>query len=229
MPSALPSKTQRQRFERLGDLYLVAFWVAAASFYVSVARDGFQTQLALLAFTSAAFACLLRRIAGRLAAPVSIRSSGRGAALPIEGDLLARIDELLREERHSPGQVGVMLVSLFGFGEDSVQTPPSDATQLIIGELYRAADSRIFQIDERTLAIAEHRQDAVRHFDALSTELQAELRAARSQARIRSVRVTVGAAVTERPKASAGELLKNARAAVRLAEAQGRDTFFRHV
>ncbi len=141
---------------------------------------------------------------------------------------MTRLDQLRQESRSSHDEIGLMLITLVEpTAEDG--TPSAEMVKLVRGELFRAADSRIFQVDDRTLAVVEAQSDVVLHFDKISLELQRQLRAAQPRLAASAPRATIGVAVASGGRSSANELMDGARSAIRLADSNHRDTFFRRV
>jgi hypothetical protein len=230
MQLALPQIDTRSTYQRLATLYTIVFAASALSFYVTLLQTGYDVSLGLFAATAAGLHYALLRLAGAMpaqAAPVLERRY-KPAAVLSHSDLFARIEQLRQEARGSRDELGLMLISLAA-GKNDTSEPPPEVMKLVRGELFRAADSRIFQIDEHTLAIAENQLDVVLHFDKIALALHRQLLAAQRTRPGDAVRATVGVAVATGGRGTSAELMENARAAIRLAEANGRDTFFRRV
>jgi hypothetical protein len=121
-----------------------------------------------------------------------------------------------------------MLITLTD-GDSSSGSPSAEMVKLVRGELFRAADSRIFQLDDRTLAVTEAQLDVVLHFDKIALELQRQLRSAQPRLAASAPRATIGVSVSSSGRSSTADMMDGARAAIRLAEANHRDTFFRRV
>jgi len=233
MQLVLPRIDQRDAYHWLATLYTVVFAVAAGSFYVTFLQSGSDSEVALIACLAAALHYGLLRLAR--SSPVETPQANlqvrryTPTTVLADSDLMARLDQLRNESRSSHDEIGLMLITLTtGDGRDG---PPSlDMVKLVRGELFRAADSRIFQVDDRTLAVAEAQTDVVLHFDKIALELQRQLRAAKPRLAATAPHATVGVAVASSGRAStAGDLMDGARSAIRLAEANHRDTFFRRV
>jgi hypothetical protein len=122
-----------------------------------------------------------------------------------------------------------MLITLAG-GFRGSESPAPEVIKLVRGELFRAADSRIFQVDECTLAIVENQLDVALHFDKIALDLHRQLIASRAAEPETAANATVGIAVaTSGSECSPPEFVEQARTAIRLAQANDRDTFFRRV
>ena len=229
MAHTLPLMADSQALRRFGKLYLAAFWFATASLYVSLIQAGYDPRLALTSAAAAAIGCLLLRLAQEADVP-ALAATPREDGLLRERDLVQRIDQLMREARLSEAAVGVMLVSVRSIraGDDRMQLHKT--MNLVRGGLFRDADSRVYQVDEQTFAVTESRDDTVAHFERIAKQLRSEFLNRRTALpELTSVRLTVGVAVAESWLTSPRDLVSNARAAIRLAETQGRDTFFRRV
>lgn len=221
---------------RLTRLYLGGFWAVVALFYAGLVLDGYQPLVAILASATGGLACVFLRIAHRTltAPPAAVaRAPARTVAptaLLSERELIGQLDLLMHTSPRVAGGVGVMFVSIENDASAENPLPPATVFNLVRGHLYREADSRIYQVDEHTLAIAERRREVSLHLDQIAVSLQNELRARRTPGSdFMSVRLVAGVAIVEGLKAPPNDLLANARAAIRLAETHGRDTFFRHV
>jgi hypothetical protein len=231
MQLALPQIDSRDAYHRLATLYTIVFGAAAASFYLSLLQNGSDVSLALFAAVAAGLHYGLLRLAGAspmVAEPALQARRYTPSSVLADTDLMTRIDQLRHEARGSHEEVGLMLITLAS-GEHSLNSPSVEVMKLVRGELFRAADSRIFQVDERTLAVAECQRDVVMHFDKISLELQRQLRAAHPSLSASAPRATIGVAVATNGRSSTVEMMDGARAAIRLAEANHRDTFFRRV
>jgi hypothetical protein len=231
MQLALPRLDQRDAYQKLATLYTVAFAVSAVSFYISLLQSGYDPSLALFAATSAALHYALLRLSGAFPAvqPVLEMPRFKPAAVLADADLKSRIEQLRQEARGSRDEVGLMLITLSA-GVNDFAPPSADVMKVVRGELFRAADSRIFQIDERTLAIAECQQDVVLRFDKISSDLHWLLGVSQKSTHAEErTRATVGVAVAGGNTCQPDELMDNARTAIRLADANKRDTFFRRV
>ncbi|HEU0075445.1 MAG TPA: hypothetical protein VFS30_15690 [Dehalococcoidia bacterium] len=232
MHLVLPQIDQRDTYHRLATLYTVVFGAAAASFYLTLLQSGSDFNLALFAAVAAGLHYGLLRLAGATtfeAAPLDLKMRRFTPATVLAGtDLMTRLEQLRHETRSSHDEVGLMLISL-ATSESRDGAPSVEMVKLVRGELFRAADSRIFQVDERTMAVAEAQGDVVLHFDKISVELQRQLRAAQPRLAASAPRATIGVAVATGGRSSAEELMDGARAAIRLAESNHRDTYFRRV
>jgi len=233
MQLVLPHIDQRDAYHRLATLYTIVFGAAAASFYLTLLESGSDFSLALFASVAAALHYGLLRLAGacapsEAAMPAIQARRFTPSTVLADSDLINRLDQLRQETRSSHDEVGLMMIALTG-GDSSSGPPSPEMVKLVRGELFRAADSRIFQVDERTLAVAEAQGDVVLHFDKISLELQRQLRAAQPRLAASAPRATIGVAVASNGRSSTAEMMDGARAAIRLAEANHRDTFFRRV
>jgi hypothetical protein len=227
MAAALHLKDNAPLLKRLSTLYVFVFFLTTASLYLSLVRSDYDREAALAAASAGAIACVLLRWLERV--PATAEPTVRSRSVFSEADLVRQLDTLRREARSLQGSVGVMLVSAHNLQDDEDRPPPAAVMNLVRGQLFRDADSRVYQLDERTFAVAERREEVVLHFDRISMELQREFRARRANStEFEAARLTVGVAVAEH-KTSAKELLQNARSATRMAEAHGRDTFFRRI
>ena len=232
MQLALPRIDQRDAYHRLATLYTLVFGAAAASFYLTLLQSGSDVSLALFAAVAAGLHYGLLRLAGAVPAEAAtpalqVRRYTPSTVLA-DTDLVVRLEQLRQESRSSHDEFGLMLITLAN-GDSSKAAPAPEMVKLVRGELFRAADSRIFQVDERTLAVAEAQKDVVIHFDKIALELQRQLRAAQPHAADSAPRATIGVAVASSGRSSAAEMMDGARAAIRLAELNHRDTFFRRV
>lgn len=232
MQLVLPQIDQRDTYHRLATLYTLVFGAAAASFYLTLVQSGSDFNLALFAAVAAGLHYGLLRLAGSTTyefAPVGLKVRRFTPATVLAGsDLMTRLEQLRHESRSSHDEVGLMLISL-ATSESRDGAPSVEMVKLVRGELFRAADSRIFQVDERTMAVAEAQSDVVLHFDKISVELQRQLRAAQPRLATSAPRATIGVAVATGGRSSADELMDGARTAIRLAESNHRDTYFRRV
>jgi hypothetical protein len=229
---ALPQVDPRDAYHRLATLYTLVFAAAAVSFYLTLLRDGSDFNLALFAAVAAGLHYGLLRLAGAPPAdvvPAGVQTRRYTPTTVLAGsDLIVRLDQLRSEARSAHEEVGLMMIALSS-DEGRGGAPSPEAVKLVRGELFRAADSRIFQVDDRTLAVAEAQEDVVLHFDKIAVELQRQLRAVQPRFAEAAPRATVGVSITSGDRSNARELLDGARAAIRLAEANHRDTFFRRV
>lgn len=229
MQLALPQLDSRTAYQRLATLYTIVFAVTAASFYVSLLDSGYDVSLALFAAVAAGLHYALLHIAGvvQTQAPDLAVKRYKPTTVLADSDLMTRVEQLIHETRASNEELGLMLITLANGRQD--EAPPSHLVKLVRGELFRGADSRIFQVDERTLAVAECQLDVVLHFDKIALSVHRELLASQTNVTGQPLRATVGVAVASGGRCSATQLLDNARTAIRLAEANERDTFFRRV
>lgn len=231
MQLALPQVERRDAYHYLATLYTIVFAAAAVSFYLTLLRGSSDAESALFAAVAAGLHYGLLRLAGsaEAAPPQSNVRRFTPTRVLANSDLLARLEQLRHESRNSHDEIGLMLIRLDsddGFGG----ALSAEMSKLVRGELFRAADSRIFQVDENTLAIAEAQSDVVLHFDKISMELQRQLRAAQPREAASAPRATIGVAVASSGRSSSVEdLLDGARSAIGLAESNHRDTFFRRV
>jgi len=225
MNQTLPLMANPRALTKLGNLYIGAFWLGWALFYLTLAGAGYRPEIALLTLTAAGIGCLLLRRADRVAQPappLTAVAVSRAALSPGAGLALC-LDDLIHEARSLQRQVGVMLITVYG-AQGNSKAPSRIVMDLVRGALYRAADSRVFPIDPRTFAVAECRDDVSSHLEDLAGGLRTEVAARRNGSEeFRSARLAVGVAVAEHNRASTGELLANARVAARLSEAKGID------
>lgn len=230
MQLALPRLDPRDTYHRLATLYTVVFASTAAAFYLSLLDSGVDVSLALFAAVAAGLHYALLHIAGAVQtqAPDLAVKRYKPTTVLADSDLIARIEQLNREAHGSRDELGLMLITLSS-GKHGDEAPPPHVVKLVRGELFRGADSRIFQVDERTLAIAEAQSDVVLHFDKISIDLHRQLRAAPQGSTDAATRATVGVAVASGGRCSPAELMESARTAIRLAQANERETFFRRV
>jgi len=232
MQRALPFFEDAEALRRLGTLYLAASLAAMASFYAALVQTDSAQPPALAAAAGVGLACLLLRLSQKAAPPaaeISVVPPRRVAPLYQE-DLLLHLGQLLYQERPGQGGVGLMLVTVQHFDEKYGGSLPDSVANVVRGALFRDADSRVFEVDERSFAVAECRPDAAQHFDRIARELQREFHRRRvSSPDFESMRLTVGVALAGGGPTSPGDLLTNARTATRLAEAHGRESFFRRV
>jgi hypothetical protein len=230
MPAAMPRLDQKDTYQRLATLYTVTFALAAGSFYVSLLSSGIDMNAALFASLAAALHFGLLRLSRSFVvqAPELPTKRYKPAAVLADKDLLNRIEQLTKERRNTRDELGVMLIDLENGRHH--EAPPAEVVKLVRGELFRAADSRIFQLDECTLAIVETQLDVVLHFDKIALALHRQLIASQTSAPDSATTATVGVAVAASgAELSPPEMVEQARTAVRLARANGRDTFFRRL
>jgi hypothetical protein len=227
----LPQIDQSGTYQRLATLYTIVFGAAAASFYLALMQSGSNTSLALFAAVAAGLHYGLLRLAGSSVvaeAPELKVKRFTPTSILTHGDLITRIDQLRQEARSSHDELGLMLITLSN-SQPKNPAPSPEVMKLVRGELFRAADSRIFQVDERTLAVVECQDDVVLHFDKIALDLQRQLSASQSRMSESAPRATIGVAVATNGRSTAVEMMDNARSAVRLAENNDRDTYFRRV
>jgi hypothetical protein len=231
MQLVLPQLDQRDTYHRLATVYTFVFAIAAASFYVSLISEGVNVNAALFASVAAGLHYSLLRLSGAFVTQspdLEVRRYKPTTVLA-DTDLLNRVQQLIHDTRGSRDELGLMLINLSN-GAKSDDAPPPSVVKLVRGELFRAADSRIFQVDERTLAIAENQIDVVLHFDKIALDLHRQLIAAQGIHADTATTATIGVAVaTSGSACTAPELVEQARTAIRLARANERDTFFRRV
>lgn len=231
MQLALPQLDQRDTYHRLATLYTFVFAFMAVSFYLTLLTRGVDIDLALFASIAAGLHYSLLRLSGAIqtqAPDLAVRRY-KPATLLADTDLVKRIDQLMRETRGSRDEIGLMLITLAG-GFRGNEAPAPEVMKLVRGELFRAADSRIFQVDECTLAIVENQLDVVLHFDKIALDLHRQLIASQAAEPETAANATVGIAVASSgSECSPPEFVEQARTAIRLAQANDRDTFFRRV
>jgi hypothetical protein len=231
MQLALPQLDQRDTYRRLATLYTFVFAAAAASFYISLLSSGLDVNAGLFAAISAALHYSLLRLSGAIATQspdLEVRRY-KPATMLADTDLLNRIEQLIRDTRGSRDELGLMLINLSGSRNGS-EAPSPHVVKLVRGELFRAADSRIFQVDERTLAIVENQLDVVLHFDKIALDLHRQLIAAQGAGTEQATTATIGVAVAASGSdCTPPEMIDHARTAIRLAQANQRDTFFRRI
>ena len=231
MQLVLPQLDQRNTYHRLATVYTFVFAAAAVSFYLSLLSSGIDVNAALFASVAAGLHYSLLRLSGAFvtqAPDLEVRRY-KPTTLLADTDLLNRIDQLIRDTRGSRDELGLMLINLSS-SRHGEETPPPNVVKLVRGELFRAADSRIFQVDERTLAIVENQIDVVLHFDKIALDLHRQLIAAQGAGSENATNATIGVAVaTSGSGCTPPELVEQARTAIRLARANQRDTFFRRV
>lgn len=232
MQLILPQIEPRDAYHRLATLYTIVFAAAAASFYLTLLRSGSDLDIALFAAVAAGLHYGLLRLASATAIGEPAHQAHARRFVPTtvlaNKDLMTRLYQLKQETRSSHDEMGLMLITLNG-ADNKASSPSAEAVKLVRGELFRAADSRIFQVDDHTLAVAEAQSDVVLHFDKIAVELQRQLRGTQPHFAESAPRATVGVAVASSGRSTADELMEGARAAIRLAEANHRDTFFRRV
>ncbi len=234
MQLILPQIALRDAYHYLATLYTIVFGAAAASFYLTLLEGSSDLHLALFASVAAGLHYGLLRLAGAMAddatnsPPVAHAIRRVPSASLAEKDLVARLDQLRQEARSSHEEIGLMLIALDDVNGGG-DLPSTDVIKLIRGELFRAADSRIFEVDQWTLAVAEVHRDVVLHFDTIALELQRQLRAVQPRFAESAPRATVGVAVASSGRTSARDLIEGARTSIGLAQSNHRDTFFRRV
>jgi hypothetical protein len=227
----MPRLDQRDTYQRLATVYTFVFAAAAASFYLSLLSSGLDIKPALFASLAAGLHYSLLRLSAAFVTPAPELEVKRYKPTTIlaDSDLVNRIDQLSREVKGTRDELGLMLINLAS-GSKGRETPQPAVVKLVRGELFRAADSRIFQVDERTLAIVETQLDVVLHFDKIALDLHRQLLNSPSGSLENGTRATIGVAVaTSGSDCTAPELIEQARTAIRLANANERDTFFRRV
>ncbi|HWC29026.1 MAG TPA: hypothetical protein VG845_02985 [Dehalococcoidia bacterium] len=231
MQIALPHIDQRQTYHRFATLYTGVFACAAASFYISLIRSGVELDEALFASVAAGLHFALLRLSGAFVqdTPELEVKRYKPTTILADTDLMNRIGELIKETRGSRDELGLMLINLSN-GRNANETPSPSVVKLVRGELFRAADSRIFQVDERTLAIVENQIDVVLHFDKIALDLHRQLLTSQAGSSDAAMTATVGVAVaTAGTSCTPPEMIEQARTAIRLAMANDRDTFFRRL
>jgi hypothetical protein len=231
MQLALPRLDQRDTYHRLATVYTFVFAAAAASFYLSLLSNGVDMTPALFASIAAGLHYSLLRLSAAFVAqaPELEVKRYKPASILADTDLINRIDQLSHEVRGTRDELGLMLINLTSASKGD-ETPPPAVIKLVRGELFRAADSRIFQVDERTLAIVETQIDVVLHFDKIALDLHRQLLSSPEGSLESATRATIGVAVaTTGSDCTPPELIEQARTAIRLAQANERDTFFRRV
>jgi hypothetical protein len=230
MQLALPQLDQRDTYHRLATLYTFVFACVAVSFYLSLLEKGVDINMALFASIAAGLHYGLLRLSGAFVtqSPELEVRRYKPTTVLADTDLLNRIGELIRDTRGSRDELGLMLINLSS-GKNGDEPPPA-VVKLVRGELFRAADSRIFQVDGSTLAIVENQIDVVLHFDKIALDLHRQLIASQAGSSDSATNATVGVAVaTSGSDSTPQELIEQARTAIRLAHANHRDTFFRRV
>ncbi|HLF78193.1 MAG TPA: hypothetical protein VJB57_11965 [Dehalococcoidia bacterium] len=214
--------------QRLARFYLVVFWAIAGLFYLSVVQAEYNPALAMLSFTSAGLACLLLSMKQRAEVAVSSlltddawHQTETGRTLVAEAQLLLHLHDLFHDAADATGEVGLTLVTLRG----PVATD-SHATEVVRNTLFRETDSRIFEMDGNTFAFAERRPNVSVQLEALAAKLESEMQALRGMSpKHADYGITVGMTVASTPGCSTTDLLVNARASRKFAEARGRDRF----
>ncbi len=221
MQLVLPQIDPREAYHRLATLYTIVFAAAAASFYLTLLQGSSDLNLALFASVAAGLHYGLLRLAGATAVEATPQARRfTPSSVLSRADLMTRLDQLRHESRRSHDEIGLMLITLDDSGSGG-EAPSIEIVKLVRGELFRAADSRIFQVDERTLAVAEAQPDVVLHFDKIALELQRQLRATQPRLAESAPRATVGVAFASGGRGSAGELMDGARAATWLRPTTG--------
>jgi len=227
MRLALPQIDERDAYARLSTIYAAVFGLAGVSFYVSVLEGGCDARAAVIACAAAGVHYALLRLVRSLQ-PVIQHTVFKPATVLRSTDLLACLGQLRQAARGSGEEIGLMLISLSA-GEPGGE-PPASLRKLVQGELFRAADSRIFELDASTLAIAECHDDVVMHFDRIARALQREIHSWRPASKDAATALaTIGVAFTDNASLQPSSLLDAARTAVRLATLNGRETFFRRI
>ena len=230
MQPALPLTGNPLLLGRLAGLYLYLFWGLLAFFYISAYQAGYDQRLALLSCTVAAIACLLLRLENKgtsAATPSKNKAVWQKPAMRTVLDLeqMLREADRLRAAPQDRGQVGLTLISA-----QVSESARLDARVLsfVREYLFREAHSRVFEIDDVTLAILEIDPDISARLSGLVSELQSEFRTLRQASpALEGHRLIVGVVVANDSKWSSSELLAKARSATKLAETLKRDTFFR--
>ncbi|HWO73911.1 MAG TPA: hypothetical protein VNN21_10175 [Dehalococcoidia bacterium] len=226
MRLALPRIDQREAYSRLSTLYAAVFAIAGISFYASALDGAYDSTVAVVACTSAAIHYALLRLVRGLQ-PVIQHKAFKAATVLTSTDLLASVDQLRRSARGGD-EIGLMLISLSA--GDQGREAPASLRKLVQGELFRAADSRIFELDSSTLAIAECHNDVAMHFDRIVRALQRDIQAWRPvTSDAVTAHATIGVAFTDNTSLPPASLLDAAQTAVRLATLNGRESFFRRV
>jgi hypothetical protein len=232
MQSALPLTGNPLLLGKLAGLYLYLFWGLTALFYVSVFQAGYDKHLALLSCTVAAIACVLLRLEKKgnstttvLGAKSVGQKPGMRTVLGL-GHMLQEADRL-RAASQAQGQVGLTLIR--AQVTEPVRLDPR-VLSFVREYLFRQAHSRVFQIDEATLAILECEPDLAARLAGLASDLHSEFRTLRQTSpALEDHRLTVGVAIADDSKWSSAELLAKATSATKLAQTLKRDTFFRQL
>jgi hypothetical protein len=229
--SALPLTGNPVLLRRLASFYLALFFVLTAIFYVNAYQDGDATGQALLSCSVGGIACLLQRFREKNADEAA--AAERMTSKPVARRSLLSVEQLLRhinEARNASkeeGQIGLALIAA-NVSEESRLDPRVLA--FMREYLFRRAQSRVYEIDGRTLAIFERDADIAARLASLSSNLQAEFRSLRQEApAFEHHRLTVGVAIATDSRATGEQLLVKAKSATSLAEELKRETFMRQV
>jgi hypothetical protein len=196
---------------------------------------GYEPWWALFSASCAGLAALLHMMAikhrGNVPASVAmlsdrdIESQDISDLVLVQGRLILQLDLLLKEAKKLQHSVGLMLVSF--------QAPEPSATITDVMSSVRrklTKDSyQVFQVSGGALAVAQREQDVGTELAHVADALHADMRSVVATDESETVRMTVGVGLSPDADASAAELFSAARAAVRLAEEQKRDTFFRKI
>lgn len=230
MARALPFFEDPEALRKLGALYVGASLAAAASFYAALLDRGYSQPPALAAAAGVGLACLLLRMAQRAEGPTAQVLAPRRSAVLRRHDLLLHLGLLIHYGLPLQGQMGLMLVTVRA-DEDGVDGRLVETIRNFVrGCLCRDADSPVFELDALSFAVAECRPDVGVHVERLARGLQREFADRSAAADLGTVRLIVGAALAGREQdVTPADLLAGARTATRLAEAQGRDSFFRRL
>jgi hypothetical protein len=215
--------------QRLATFYIGVFWIVAGMFYLSLIQASTDISLGMLCFATAGIACLLLIMKRKADAALSTvvaeedwQATDAGRALLAEAKLLIHLHDLFNGQDEAT-QVGLTLVSLRGPAD-------ANASDLVRRALFRETESRIFEMDSRTFAFAERRPDAAQILESLADKLEAEMaRLAVYAPGLEECGVTVGTTIASSPECTTTDLLVNARASRKFAEAHGRDRFVCHV
>jgi hypothetical protein len=216
--------------QRLASLYLIVFWALTAAFYISLVHAGYDPKLALLSCSSAGIACLLLRWKRKadsalktLVADGAWHLSETGRALKAETQLILHLNDLLLDQYKPFGELGLTLVTVNG-PEGSPAS--SGVTDLVRKTLFRETDARIFEWDGRSFTFAERRPNVAQKLNQLADTLESELQSLHAHApQLGVYSLTVGMTVASDPACTPTDLLVNARASRRYAEARGRGRF----
>jgi hypothetical protein len=215
--------------QRLANLYLFVFWAITALFCVSLVQAGYDSRLALLACTSAGLACALLRMKqhadtalASLVKDEAWHMTETGRTLVTEAQLLIHLHDLFEDESDA-GEIGLTLVTLRGEKGEGADHAVSD---LVRKTLFHETDSRIFEMDSRTFAFVERRPNVSQRLESLAAKLEFEMQVLREHSPKHADNgITVGMTVASTPECSTTDLLVNARASRKFAEARGHDKF----
>jgi hypothetical protein len=215
---------------RLANVYTAAFFLLTSYFYMAMMSSGYSPQLSLIVLATAAIACLLRTLDVPNAIPGPDGFMPRlvwSNPEPVqrafgEALLMAKVAAISRETRRFPMEHGVLLVRVIENQSDSSTT----ILDVVQRRLFNLAHSEVYKVSDEILGVAFRAKNLGTHFDDVATALHREFSVLRVSPD--SARLVIGAALTDTNE-SDNKLFTGAKAAMYLAEAHGKETFFRRL